>query len=395
MITFPKSLTINACEEFLEKLERTKGDTLLLPVGTSAYAFGGLAAAIQAANTWARKSSTRTLQLRQSEKYNEIDELISKPHKFSAAMLAKQIAFVNDQNVDIRSKVYAAAKTAIEAQAKQKYGQHYGRLCWFAFVDHSSKGFDDNFYIDGPNMKSELRQPAQITAVIEAMVEESLMMSGGAKRLGQNTLNYLGRIFYELFINTHEHGTRGLTRSEWLKPGMRVIYTQGINMNEEGIKGFIKKQPVLSTYLNKINGITGVRRQRRFMEISIVDSGLGYCGRWLADHCCDTNQPILISDEYKTFKKCFSFRQTSTSQNNKGNGLPAVMERLTKLNAFMRIRSGRLALYRDFVTSPYQKNDTCAFSDWNSRDSAENNPSQMSPVAGVSITLLIPMEAKQ
>mgnify|MGYP002335851971 CR=1 FL=1 len=389
---FPKSLTIDACEQFLLKLDKANGGALLLPVGASSYAFGGLAAAIQAVNTWARKSGPRTLEFRHSEKGDDIEELLGKPHKFSAAMSAKHIAYSDAPINDLRPVVYTAAKAAIEAQARSNFGQQHGHLCWFAFVDHSSKGFDKNFYIDGPTMKPEPRQPAQFQAVIQAMIEKSLLVSGGAKALDRDNLDHLGRIFYELFLNTHEHGTRGATRSEWLRPGVRVIYTQGINLSAKGTEGFIKRQPVLSDYIKNLPGSAG---QRRFVEISIVDSGLGYSGRWLADHHGDSSLTLPIEDEYRTFKQCFSFRQTSTSQDNKGNGLPVVMDRLTRLSAFMRIRSGRLSLYRDFVAAPYETNNTCTFSDWSTGELAEENLTSMSPVAGVAITLLIPMEAKQ
>lgn len=393
LLPLPKSLTIDACEQFLLKLEKADEDDLQLPAGTSTYAFGGLAAAIQAVNTWARKSNSRTLELRHSEKNDEIEELLGKPHKFSAAMSARHIAFSDELENDLRPAIYAAAKTAVEAQARSKFGQQHGRLCWFAFVDHSSKGFDKNFYIDGQHMKPEPRQPAQFQAVIQAMVEKSLLVSGGAKALDRNTLDHLGRMFYELFLNTHEHGTRGASRSEWLKPGVRIIYTQGINLTAKGTERYSSKQPVLSTYMNSAIDMPG--GQMRFIEISIIDSGFGYTGRWLADHNGDANLALPITKEYQTFKQCFSFRQTSTSQDNKGNGLPVVMDRLTRLNAFMRIRSGRLALYRDFVATPYQADDTCAFSDWATGESAETTLTCMSPVAGVAITLLIPMEAKQ
>jgi hypothetical protein len=70
------------------------------------------------------------------------------------------------------------------------------------------------------------------------------------------------------------------------------------------------------------------------------------------------------------------------------------MDRLTKLNGLMRIRSGRLSVYRDFVASPHTDHDACRFFDWSSRDSAEENLTDLSAVTGVAISILIPLEAK-
>lgn len=394
---FPKSLTITACEEVIKNINNESGDdALLLPVDTSKYAFGGLASAIQAAITWGRNSSSRKLILRKILQSNEdlIKEVIKRPHKFTAAMFAKSILTNNAEAAVLRPQVNLAAKSAIEHQAINIYGQHHGRLCWFAFVDHSSKGFDRNFYIESPESKPELRQPAQIQAIISAMVDKSSLVAGGGKPLDKEDQDHLGRIFYELFLNTHEHGSRENARSEWIKPGMRVIYTYGINLKDEGVEGMLRGEPVLTNYLDTQD--SNVKKINRFIEISIIDSGLGYCGRWLADYGEITKTTdIVIKEEYEIFKKCFTFRQTSSLKDYKGHGLPVVMDRLTKLKGFIRIRSGRLALFRDFISSPYKSQDECEFSDWSTMKAANQSLTEMPKADGVAITLLIPLESKK
>lgn len=396
---FPKSIDIDTCEEFLEALEAHEVvEPLQLPVGTSGYAssFGGLASAIQAANSWVRFDQDRLLTVRPSKSCDELDELIRKPHKFVAAMSSKGIFRKGEPDVKLRPEVNLAAKNAIENQANQQFGQQHGRLCWFGFVDHSSKGFDRNFYIEKQGTNPEPRQPDQIKAVIRAMVEKSIGVAGGGRQLERDSVDYLGRVFYELFLNTHEHGTRGSSRSEWLRPGVRVIYVQGINLNGSGNAKFAKNQPVLSGYLQSVANKNALNGRKRFVEIGIVDSGLGYYRRWLADHPSSVlNENPSITEEYEIFRKCFSFRQTSTTSGSKGNGLPAVMDRLTRLDGFMRVRSGRLSLYRDFVSSPYAPDDECAFSDWRSGQIAGPTLTPMPQSAGVAITLLVPVEAKQ
>ncbi len=394
MITFPRSISIEACEKLLKDINQINTeDALLLPVDTAKYAFGGLASAIQTAITWGRKSRSRKMLIRESNKSveDQINEIINRPHKFTAAMFSNSIAFQSSDDQQLRTQVYLSAKNAIDEQARSRFGQHHGSLCWFAFVDHSSKGFDRNFYIDGSEIKPEPRHPAQIQAIIHAMVEKSLLVTGGGKTPDIDDMDHLGRIFYELFLNTHEHGTRGHSRSEWLKPGIRLIYTNGINLTNEGVQGTLQGEPVLSNYLAAQDN-----DKKRFIEISIIDSGLGYTGRWIADHLDpDINGSLVLNKEYEIFKKCFSFRQTSTFRDNKGHGLPVVMDRLTRLKGFIRIRSGRLALYRDFISNPYESLDECEFSDWDTRETAKNSLTEMPMINGVSITLLIPLEPKK
>ncbi|WP_078084321.1 hypothetical protein [Microbulbifer mangrovi] len=391
---FPKTISIEACEQFLAKLNESPEQILQLPVDTSAPAFGGLASAIQASNTWMRYAGQRKLLLRSSTSRDVLLDINERPHKFSAAMCATSIAMADNPEDDLRREVNLRAKFAIEEQGKSPFGQQRGRLCWFAFVDHSSKAFDRNFYIEKPGSNAEPRQPEQIRAVIKAMIDKSMGIAGGAKSLSGDALECIGRLFFELFLNTHEHGSRGESRTDWLRPGLRILYVQGVNLSQEGSDNITEKQPALHQYVASTKA-QGMRDQKRFVEVGIVDSGLGYCGRWLADHDeSSTPCKLTIEEEYRIFKKCYQFRQTSTQLDSKGNGLPVVMDRLTRLGGFIRVRSGRLALYRNFIDSPYQINDECGFYDWVSGNTGECCLTTMPSCVGVSTTLLIPLEAK-
>ena len=390
---FPKTISIEACEQFISNLGDRSEDALQLPVDTSALAFGGLASAIQAANTWMRGRENRAVLLRSSTARDVIADINERPHKFSIAMCSTSIAEGGDPASDLRRLINPRAKEAIERQEKSPFGQQRGGLCWFAFVDHSSKGFDRNFYIQSPGGNFEPRNPEQIGSVIKAMIDKSMSVVAGTKPLSGDTLDYIGRIFFELFLNTHEHGTRGQPRNNWLRPGMRVIYTNAVSLSPDGSNNITENQPFLHQYVE--SATAGSKNKKRFVEIGIIDSGLGYCGRWLADQSSSRNHfDLSIYEQYQVFKKCFQFRQTSTQQVSKGNGLPVVMDRLTRLGGFIRIRSDRLSLYRNFISSPYILNDECDFYDWSSGLVASESLTEMSACCGVSITLLIPLEEK-
>lgn len=394
MLDFPKTITIDACEKFMKKLQNKGKESLQLPVETTSLAFGGTASAIQAINTWVRNNEQRELLLRQSDKIDVLDEINNRLHKFTAAMCARTIALTESPSISLRDDINLNAKKIIEKQGTNLYGQQRGGLCWFAFVDHSSKAYDRNFYIEKAGNNAEPRQQEQFQVVIKAMVDKSMEAPGGAKPLSGDKLESLGRIFYELFLNTHEHGRRGVVRSELLRPSIRILYVQGLNLDKVGSSKITKNQPALQSYVDSVE-FNGMKNKKRFVELGIVDSGLGYCGRWLADHPqYEPNYNPTLDEEYQIFKKCFQFRQTSTQRDYKGNGLPAVMEKLTMLGGYIRIRSGRLALYRNFIEFPYQADDSCIFYDWEKGLSAEIDLTEMPQSSGVSITLLIPLEAK-
>lgn len=384
MITLPKTLTVEACEEVISSLQGDTASPLELSVDSRSFAFSGLATAVQCAITWGRRSEDRKLFLKPTVKglEGEFSDILDRPHKFVASMFAR---YIFNQDDDVRASFNRLASSKIDAQQRNQYGNNKGQLCWFTFVDHSSKGFDRNFYLESKDALPAPRQVEQIKAIINSMIDKS--MPGGAKAPNEDARDQIGRIFYELFLNSHEHGSRDRIRVQWIKPGIRVIYTNGITLTSDGIEGTLKEDPILSKYVEKGEG------RSRYMEISIIDSGLGYFSRWLEDNKqCDYEKNLR--SEYQVFQKCFSFRQSSSGMEHKGNGLPVVMDRLTKLKGFMRIRSGKLALYRNFILAPYEEKDKCEFYDWKTEQPASKELSENASVEGVAITLLIPLEAK-
>lgn len=396
-IHLPKTLTFDACEKFIREVSACPDSSLVLPNETKGSAFGGMAAAIQAVGTWGRKSNSRQLIIKDSSRSEEdrVEEIVNKPHKFAAAMLSNSIESESENPSGWREKIYIASSSALDEQARNRFGQFHGPLCWFSFVDHSRKGLDKNFYRDSVGSTRQPRSDDQIESVIVAMVERSLKVAGRARPLTAETTKAIGRIFLELFLNTHQHGSRGELRSVWLEPAVRTIYTNGINLTKKGVEGALREEPALSAYLDGLNIDFQSGGKGRFIELSIVDSGLGYSGRWIADQEPDLKEDSLsLEEEYRIFRKCFNFRGSSTGNDEKGMGLPEVMLSLSAVKGFMRVRSGRLALFRDFNLNPYDPKESREFSDWETLRLANERISLMPRAAGVAVTLLIPLEAK-
>ncbi len=390
----PSTLKIQLSENALKKIT-ADSDELVLPVDSKGMPFSGLSSAVQLVMTWARSSNSRTLLVKKGihdSTDDALEKIIERPHYFVAAMLAKSVQLVSgNERIDVRQQLNLMAKRAVENQHVSRCGLVRGPLCWSIFVDHSSKGFDPRFYMAKSEGTSEPRSKEQIQSIISSMVTKSSSLSGGAITLSSNETEYLGRIFFELFINTHEHGSRNKKRSQWLHPGVRVIYSNGINLTKESIIDLVKAEPALTNYLPASSD------KLRFVEISIIDSGLGYFDRWIADHPEEEIDSSSLTEEYRVFKKCLSFRQSSSGADHKGNGLPVVMERLSELKGFMRIRSGHLSLYRDFKAAPFTSifPEDVDFFDWKTLKKGGEKLTQNAKAFGVAITLLIPLQDKQ
>lgn len=394
MLRMPVRLDIGKLEELIEDSVNPdkKSPQLEIPVNTSQIAFGGYAAAVQAVNTWFyANSESSTLKLRSPQ---EIEGLVQEPHKFTAFLMAKKFDDGISDDVELKKKIYWAAEKQVDNQSKSQIGQSKGRLCWFSFVDHSTKGFDRNFYIKVANKRPQIRNEEQISNIIMSMVKKSSRVAGGGILPPECDVFDLGRVFNELFHNTHEHGSRAKNKNSWLKPATRLIYTYGINLSDEAVTNKAGREEWLTEYLAKLDG-KGLSTQH-FIEIGVVDSGLGFVGRWMADNKNEDNRTEHDEKlQYSILKKCFEFRKTSTGKYNKGHGLTAVMEHLTKLNGFIRIRSNKLSVYRDFASEPFSiKTPNYEFFDWVTKKQCDESITLLPEARGVSITFLVPLYAK-
>lgn len=395
MISLPASLDLDKLDNFIKVLEESDSvKALQIPVGNSKFAFGGIASAIQSVNTWANNNNERKVVIKPSvkSKHDALEDIIEQPHKFTALMMAREIELPSEVEPNIRNEVNRLAKKAIENQPQLIYGQNRGRLCWYSFVDHSTKGFDRNFYNTPPEHHPYPKNINQITSIIKSMVEQSSKVAGGGVLPSEDSIASLGRMFYELFINSHEHGSRDVDRNIWIRPANRIIYTYGINLSDGAINNVAEQDENFRNYIDILS--TTQNSTRRFVEISIVDSGLGYCGRWLADHPDEGRiEDMSIGQQYQIIKKCFQFRSSSTKNEIKGNGLPAVMVNLTNLNGFMKVRTNKLSLFRDFANQPFTSNekDSFDFCDWETKECCSNRVTEQLDVRGVAITVLIPL----
>lgn len=394
MLRMPVSLDIRKLEELIEDSLNpdTKSPQLEIPINTNQIAFGGYAAAVQAINTWFyANSESSTLKLKSSE---EIEDLVREPHKFTAFLMAKKFDDGISDDVELKKKIYGLAENQVDNQSKSQFGQSKGRLCWFTFVDHSTKGFDRNFYINAANKRPQIRNEEQISNIITSMVKQSSRVAGGGVLPPEYDVSDLGRVFNELFHNSHEHGSRAGNKNVWLKPATRLIYTYGINLSDGAIINKAEREEWLTDYLVTLER-KGLSTQH-FIEIGVVDSGLGFVGRWMADNKNEDNRTEHNERlQYSILKKCFEFRKTSTGKYNKGHGLTAVMEHLTKLNGFIRIRSNKLSVYRDFASEPFSiKTPNYEFFDWVTKKPCDESITLLPEARGVSITFLVPLYAK-
>jgi hypothetical protein len=397
--------TISKVEQELTELEAAKPTHLLIPVKPKKWWFGGEAALIQLLVTWGRRSPDTTLLTHIADgddPRGQLANLVSRPFGFVASWMARDIT----DRKGVRALKIAANSASEQVIDLMWYGRdgHEGKRqpslwgdeiddpeitsvgdrVFLATIDHHPRWSIPQFYF--PN--GDVRHRDDFVALAYSVALKATAGRGGSP-ITPDMRSPLGAILHELFKNTHEwartdeHGVP-LLRS------VRGMLAQGHSWAERETMEIAEGSPALATYLTT-SGLSS-RGRRRFLELSVFDSGPGLARRWLAGHptgAADPANPTTI-EEHQACTECFVRWNSSTNAGHKGVGLHEVMRTLSRLGAFFRVRTGRLSLYRDFLERPYHGSvaEDCSLSDWTSRTPSLN---ALAAVEGVLYTMLIPI----
>jgi hypothetical protein len=132
------------------------------------------------------------------------------------------------------------------------------------------------------------------------------------------------------------------------------------------------------------------KRFRGILEFSVLDSGPGFVGSWLRKPV-DPQGDIDV--EYRAVLECLRSGHSTARNPNRGLGLTDVLRALRALNGFIRIRTNRICLYRDFHMLPTARlsETEAVLMDW--QKGVSSKPSALGPVTGATVSVLIPVEA--
>jgi hypothetical protein len=178
------------------------------------------------------------------------------------------------------------------------------------------------------------------------------------------------------------------TNESKLTPNCRGLY---ISIYRSSQRNFISntKNEGLKAYYRKA---FPPNDQLFMLEVSVFDSGPGLVKRFLGKSWSEKTD---IQTDIDTIKKCLIKGQTSVSNVdgiNKGYGLDDVLRLLDLKSGFLKIRTGRVSIYRDLILSPYKRTDDLHkvdLFDWSKY--TKNDYSKMANAEGTAITLVYPL----
>jgi hypothetical protein len=400
--------TIADVERELREIEAQKPTHLQLPLRPKKWWFGGEAALIQLLITWGRQHVNATLVTYVAEDEDpagQLEQLVKRPFGLVATWMARD---VTDRKGGRALKVLAnrASEAEIDLMWFGRTPQQEPRqpLLWgadeseapevtaigdrvfLASIDHHPRWRIPPCYFP----TGEVRHRDDFVALADSMAKKATSARGGSPITG-DVRQPLGAILHELFKNTHEWARTDETGVPLLR-SVRGLLAQGHTWAEREAMEVAYGSPALSAYLSA-PGIRTPAGRWRFLELSVCDSGPGLARRWLAgrpEGAADPGNPTP-EEEYRACAECFVRWNSSTRAGHKGLGLHEVMETLSRLGAFFRVRTGRLSLYRDFVARPYVGSASvgeCFLADWTS---GTDTPTALAPAEGTLYTMLIPI----
>jgi len=208
-------------------------------------------------------------------------------------------------------------------------------------------------------------------------------------------------IAYELFANAEEWGGNDIDGSD-IRPNVRGII---LKVHGNPLQGFSQYDETPTTeYLDQWKAEQGAIP--KLLELSIFDAGVGLAQHALGKRITETTS---LKEEYEKVMECLRKYSSASGRTYRGLGLHYVMSLLTQTKGFLRYRSGRLSLFRNFYRQPFMPDigrDTLDparqtrlrakniyFFDWRSKslDLKSLDLIHAPPVDGALFTLLFPL----
>jgi hypothetical protein len=177
-------------------------------------------------------------------------------------------------------------------------------------------------------------------------------------KTSEEDVTAIGTLIYELFKNTDEHATldeKGQPYSKNVRALMAKFISYDSDARQEQV---VFDDPSFSQYLarsgaNEASSTAGgffSHRRTSFLELTVLDTGPGFVGRWQSRHGVNAGD-LSLDAEVDIVKRCFALHETTKDKNASGGGLTYVLRTLSELKAYFRLRTGRICLVQDFSKS--------------------------------------------
>ncbi|WP_420383262.1 hypothetical protein [Novosphingobium sp.] len=387
MLSVNRVATIAACEEHLGSIERGTDGRLLLASNLKYAHCGGAASLLQVINTWSRSvAETDSVLLTHAQApYAEqtIANLVETlPGLVSVLMSAQVVA--RDGQTSMLATAYENARQRIEAMDAGRFRDTArGTATTLLCADQTTKRALQPLYHTTANGGAHVRGESDFVDLARDLMAAAL---GDARKhdFDFKDVEAVGVMLRELFANTHYHARTDAAGRPYRRSVRGVHFAQHALEGDEKVSGGF---PPFEEYLASVIARPRRAARAKLLEISVFDSGPGYAAR-MAGRPIDEN--VTLEREYEFVRNCLLRNVSTRTQDGAGIGLPRMLSRLKGRGGFVRLRTGRLSLFRSFAG----EDDTALVdADYDLEDAgaAAVGFTRHAPAAGSVVTLLFPI----
>jgi hypothetical protein len=424
MVNFIKlesNINIQSIESSYELLYRQEGPNhLLLPAEVKRNFLGNKVAFTQFINTWVRRNKEGHLYIYEPDSAIEvfIEKLANDEFHSHAALsmsFDKGIYGYTSKN-DLTSKVKTITNlilqkkiNPINTETINTLGEYFE--IHFDHKESSTWNKSDLYKWNELKGAFQVKTGEDLQSFVRILSDKCGIRKEYKNKKGK--LEKLAQLIYELFDNTQKWATTDFAGKKHTLPNLRGIYFRFFVNSYPEISNSVQGNFPLERYLKKIKEKLQLQKEEKtqpslfdstnhvqepreiyhfFLELSVLDSGAGLASRFSN---IDYHSKDDIEGEFEAFQNCFKKNLTSqvgTEAHRRGLGLFNVLTHLGT-DAFLKLRTGHLSVYRDFSIYPFVKNDpNFVFGDMFEQSEKESGIKKHDWADGTLFTIIIPLD---
>lgn len=358
MISFPSGISLREIEDAYERLP--ENPSLRLETNLK---FGGNVgvpgSVMQFLAAWSRTVDHPTLKPYGKGSTDLPAALAAEPHGMAAAYFSEVVESNSGAPLSTREALASAVGRIEAMQDGDLRGTMHGRGAFLGCFARAKNEFLVPLY-SRPEIGA-VRSREDFVNLTSRLIAACAPSAGN--KMAEPSRIALGTLLYELFRNTDEHATTDETGRPYGK-GLRAVMAKFISVEAKGAgEHFGEEDPSLAFFLmhnianrpkyENAEGRKKASKQTSLLELTVLDTGPGLARRWLSRHggAGEDISSLSLEEEVALVRECFELHATTKSTAGSGGGLSHVLRMLQQLNAYLRLRTGRVCLTQDFSSS--------------------------------------------
>lgn len=345
-LSIEKELSLAAIEHHLKELTKSEETKLRLPNKIKySGGFGTEAALTQLIATWARNQKEPTFHtyVDPNEKQKGFSSLCESFYGMAALALSRKILCLDGTTQVHKSESLQAAIPRIAALKNLELANTFKgfKVDLPCIKSGSFSGLIEPLY----NNEKIVNQ-TRFEEIIEKSIESIAPQKTTNWAINKELVSKISQATRQLFLNTDEHARHDESGNEYARDVRGILLKVTSHKKAEALR-IADQNSTLKNYFNTTFENIEIDTHLRFLEITVLDSGPGFSGRWLRKNSTSIDHDI----EAKAILNCFEKHSSSKSSPSSGIGLDIVLNILSELNGWFRLRTGNTIIEKAFTSN--------------------------------------------